>query len=112
MKYCSPRAIEPRIPSYTHTQIPHTQSHTSQNSKTDVFLNSAAISNATLKKRDYRDRQFKPASNFNFQPANNRQTGFLQTPELKLCRNIRSALGELFEIEKRRLLNDASGGKG
>lgn len=76
MKYCSPRAIEPRIPSYTHKF--HTlRAIQVRIAKPMFFLNSAAISNATLKKRDYRDRHFKPASNFNFQPANNRQTGFL-----------------------------------
>lgn len=47
MKYCSPRAIEPRIPSYTHTNS--TLRAIVRIAKPIFVLNSAAISNATLK---------------------------------------------------------------
>lgn len=48
MKYCSPRAIEPRIPSYTHTNS--TLRAIVRIAKPIFVLNSAAISNATVKR--------------------------------------------------------------
>lgn len=50
MKYCSPRAIEPRIPSYTHTHKFHTLRAIQVRIAKPIFLNSAAISNATERK--------------------------------------------------------------
>lgn len=100
MKYCSPRAIEPRIPSYTHTNS--TLRAIVRIAKPIFVLNSAAISNATLK--EIIVTEILKATRVILTSTTTQTTdiqAFLQTPELKLCRNTRSALGELFE--KRRL---------
>lgn len=93
MKYCSPRAIEPRIPSYTHKF--HTQSH-SQNSKTDFCFKFCCDFERNRKEIIVTDI-LKATSNFNFQPQTTDIQAFRKLQNSNSVEILESALGELFE---------------
>lgn len=95
MKYCSPRAIEPRIPSYIHTNSTHSQSH-SQNSKTDFCFKFCCDFERNRKEIIVTDI-LKATSNFNFQPQTTDIQAFRKLQNLNSVEILESALGELFE---------------